>query len=99
MPHRLRRDRSVPKIEADSGPARMGSQIWMQDENGLAENTDSASIGIEKVVERASRTEYTHDMHVFPDPVECHAHDARTAARTACLTLHEHMHGPLHRLL
>jgi len=77
----------------------MGSQIWMQDENGLAENTDSASIGIEKVVERASRTEYTHDMHVFPDPVECHAHDARTAARTACLTLHEHMHGPLHRLL
>lgn len=67
----------------------------MQDENGLAKNTDSVSIGIEKVVERASRTEYTHDMHVFPDPVECHAHDARTAARTAaCLTLNELMHGP-----
>lgn len=26
MHHRLRRDRSVPNIEADSGPARMGRQ-------------------------------------------------------------------------
>ena len=53
---------------------------WMGGEHGQC--VDS---GRQCSVERASRTEYTHDMNVVLDPVECNAHEARSAARTARL--------------